>query len=243
MKNMSSQKSSLILLIVLIATLLFAIYYYMILPKKDEVQSLERSIHSIQGEIDSLQEQNTLVTSVQTSTSNLYEIRQKLPQNRNIDQLLLNLEEIEYMTETRITAINFNSYDQLVSESGIQNGEDEQSEEPESDIEAVTAEKDEKAEENKEPNEEEQLQTPISSISSEFLPSELKLITFSLQVEGAKDEQLKAFIEEVEQLQRIMHIDTINYSLPGEEDEFNEESSDVVNMSIQATTFYYEGES
>lgn len=39
-----------------------------------------------------------------------------------------------------------------------------------------------------------------------------------------------------------MHVDSIQYTLLGEENEFVEETSEVVNMSLQVTTFYYERE-
>jgi len=53
---------------------------------------------------------------------------------------------------------------------------------------------------------------------------------------------LLQFIQELESLDRIMHVDAINYSLLGEEAEFEEDVTDTVNASIQVTTFYYDGE-
>ena len=237
MKLSSNKNTSVILLVVLVAVLLFAVYYYIVLPKQDNKNSLEGSISSLQSEITALEEQMVLLEeSTSGEVSNVYEIRQKLPQSREIDQLLLNLEEIEYVTETRITSIGFNSYDALVSESAIvpvpEEGTDTQ--------EAETTETEEVVE-----GEEtgETVETPVSEIAAEIIPPELKLITFNLAIEASVYENIQQFIEEIENLKRIMHIDSISYTLPGEEGEFLEEGTETLSASVQVTTFYYEGES
>lgn len=77
-------------------------------------------------------------------------------------------------------------------------------------------------------------------MSAEALPANLKLITFQLDIESPDDEQLQQFIKEIEALERVMHIDTIEYSLPGEEDTLMNDTSTSVSASIQVTTFYFE---
>ncbi|MFC7685211.1 potassium transporter [Ureibacillus sp. GCM10028918] len=244
MKLSGNKNSSLLLLIALIAALLFAIYYYILLPKKDHVDSLEGSINGLQTEISTLQGQIASLEEEGTSeVSNVFEIRQKLPQSREIDQLLLNLEEIEFVTETRITSIGFNSYDALVSESNIV---------PVPEEEAVTDEATEGQTDEAETTENaevvegeetgETVETPVSEIAAQTLPPELKLITFNLEIEASENQNIQQFIEEIENLKRIMHIDSISYSLPGEEGEFVEAEAETLNASIQVTTFYYEGE-
>lgn len=253
MKLSGNKNSALLLLVALIAALLFALYYYIVLPKKDNVDALEGSINTLQtdivtlqGEIDALEEEAT-----DGNVSNLSEIRQKLPQSREIDQLLLNLEEIEFVSESRITSIGFNSYDALVSESTIVPlpeevvEADETSEVQEESTE--TAETEEANEENAETEEGtetgEAAETPVSEIAAQILPPELKLITFNLEIEASEDQNIQLFIQEIENLKRIMHIDSISYTLPGEEGEFMDEGDETIMASIQVTTFYYDGES
>jgi len=241
MKLSSKKNTSLLLLVVLIGALLFAVYYYMVLPKKDQVDSLESSINSLQTEITSLQSQlSSTEAQTKTKVENVFAIRQKLPQSREIDQLLINLEEIEYVAKSRITSIGFNSYDQLVSESSIVTNPDEEGETEETtQNETVTEESSDDTNIEGEVSE-----TPVSDIAAEALPPELKLITFNLAIEAPEKQNIQKFIKELENLPRIMHIDSINYSLPGEEDEMTEEDEDEsVTASIQVTTFYYEGES
>ena len=66
------------------------------------------------------------------------------------------------------------------------------------------------------------------------------MITFEIEVESPDYEQLQQFIREIEGLERVMHIDAIEYSLPGEEEMLTEEASPIVAASIQVTTFYFE---
>ena len=235
MKLSSSKNSGTILLVVLVATLLFAIYYYVLLPKQSEAGMIESSVNSLRSEISTLNEQ---IASVQESQSNAdsneFALRKKLPNNREIDELLLNIEEIEYVSGSRIQSISFNNYDSLVSASTL------------TDPNAVT-ETEENAEGQTEASEEQTSETteqvtttPVSTIAVESLPPNLKLITFNVDVESPNHGNVQQFIKEIEKLERVMHIDTVDYDLPGEENTYVEDASDIVEASIQVTTFYYE---
>ncbi|WP_404427817.1 potassium transporter [Ureibacillus chungkukjangi] len=239
MKLSSNKNTSLLLLIVLVAALLFAVYYYIVLPKIDNVVSIEGSINALQTEITTLEGQmSSMDEQAAIEVENIFTIRQKLPKSREIDQLLLNLEEIEFVSEARITSIGFNSYDTLVSESAI-------APTPEEEIvsEEDTAEEPAIEGETEGTEAEEVAETPVSDIAAETLPPELKLITFNLELEVPEYQSLQSFIKELEKLPRIMHVDTISFTLPGEEGEFMEDVAESLNASIQVTTFYYEGES
>lgn len=241
MKLSSSKNSGLILIVILVGVLLFAIYYYVLLPKQDEADMMEISVNSLRGEISTLNEQITSIKEAQSNrSSNEFSLRKKLPDNREIDELLLNIEEIEYVSGSRIQSINFNNYDTLVSASSL------------TDPHAVT-ETEENAEGQTEASEEQTTETattseaeesvtttPVSTIAVESLPPNLKLITFNVDVESPNHDKLKRFIKEIERLERVMHIDTVGYNLPGEENTFAEDASDIVAATIQVTTFYYE---
>lgn len=254
MKLSGNKNTSILLLVLLVAALLFAVYYYMVLPKKDRVTSLESSVTSLQGEITSLQEQVSTANNQENplDDTNIFTLRQKLPQTREIDQLLLNLEEIEFVSKTRIVSVGFNSYDELVSESTIVPVSEEEvvtdgTTEGETPAEGETAVPEEGTVPEEGATDEtgeavETPETPVSDIAAQTLPPELKLITFNLEVAAPEHRNLQKFIEEVEKLERVMHIDSVSYSLPGEAVEIMEDSNETLNSSIQLTTFYYEGE-
>ena len=237
MKLSSNKYSAPLLVTALVFALLFAVYYYVVLPKQSEAEMKESSVNTLHSEIAAMKEQLALIEEGGNSNVlNEFAIRKKLPASREIDELLLSIEEIEYISNSRITGISFNSYDDLVSASELVNpNAEKESSETLEDI-AADGTVDEAADEDSDQQE----QVPVFTVSPEVLPANLKLITFQIDIESPDDEQLQQFIKEIEQMERVMHIDTIEYSLPGEEDALTEEGSTIVTASIQVTTFYFE---
>ena len=235
MKLSSSKNSGPILIAVLVAALLFAVYYYIVLPKQEEVDMLESSVNSLRSEDSTLNEQ---IVSIQEELSresaNEFALRKKVPDNREIDELLLNIEEIEYVSGSRIQSIRFNNYDSLVSTSGLTDPNATTATEENGIGQAEAGEEQEADTTNQVPT------TRVSTIAVESLPVNLKLVTFEVNVESPNYDKLQQFIKEIEQLERVMHIDKISYSLPGEEHTYAEDASDIVSATIQVTTFYYE---
>lgn len=232
MKLGSGRNSAVLLLTALVLALLFAVYYYVVLPKKEKVEMMENSITSLQNEITSIEEQLTAVEEEKNANkANVFEMRKKVPQTREIDELLLNIEESEYISGSRIVTVEFNNYDSLVAESEITN--------PYAPSEEETNAEEGSESEDESTSEDEQ---PVSPIATETLPPELKLITFEIEVESPDYERLLKFVKEIENIERIMHIDILEYELPGEEQQFEEDDEVILSATIQVTTFYYEGE-
>ena len=50
------------------------------------------------------------------------------------------------------------------------------------------------------------------------------------------------FIKEIEQIERVMKLDSVSLTLPGEEEQLQEDAVPTYKAAIQITTFYYEGE-
>lgn len=122
MNSISSSKNGTLLLVIALAmALLFAVYYYVIKPKEDEAQAIRTEITSLETEISTM-EQSLAELNVQHSQTDINEfaLRKKVPANREIDALILAMEEIEYVTGSRVQSIEFNNYDALVSSSGLQ---------------------------------------------------------------------------------------------------------------------------
>lgn len=232
MKSISSSKNTTLLLVIaLVMALLFALYYYVVKPKQDDVQTMNNEVSYLKNEVASLEQSLVVIKEQQFQTSETeYTLRKKMPNNRAIDSLILNMEEIEFVTGTRIQSIDFNNYDVPVSSSGLL------------DPNNTTSEAEEQQETNAESTEEtqESASLPVSTIAVENLPPALKLITFNINVTSPNYENLQQFIKEIEQIERVMHIDTIDFTLPGEEAEIIGSIEDVVSADVQVTTFYYE---
>lgn len=233
------------MVIALAMALLFAVYYYFVKPVQDEEQSIHSEISSLKTEISALEETiATHQTQLSQTSTNEFVLRKKVPASRELDALILSIEETEYLTGSRVQSIEFNNYDALVSSSGLQDPmASSQTEEGQptldgsEQVEPTEPETTESAEaESTEVSE----ALPVSTIAVETLPPSLKLVTFNINVAAPNDVNLLQFIEEIEKKERVMRIDIIDFTLPGEGDKFTEEASEIVTADIQVTTFYYE---
>lgn len=228
MNRVSSSKNSAVLVLLLIIVMLIAVYFYVVKPKKDEAIEMENTVVNLQTEITDIKTKiANSKNELEEETVNDFALRKKVPQNRSIEKLLLNIEEVEFISNCRILSINFNNYDTLVAESQLHDPNEDNAN---NNGEASTNEE-QTATEN----------IPVSTIAKESLPAELKMVTFSIEIEALNKSKLEQFIKELEELERVMHIDKIEFSLPGEENKFAEDRSELVFATIQVTTFYYDG--
>jgi type IV pilus assembly protein PilO len=83
---------------------------------------------------------------------------------------------------------------------------------------------------------------PTTTISAAQLPPALKLLTLNIAVDAPDNSALQLFIREIEQLERVVRVDTISYTLPDELGSVNPLEATNISASIQVTTFYYEGD-
>ena len=111
------------LLVILIGVLVFAIfgglYYYLLYPKVETKASVTQAIEGLTVETRQLQQEIGVLSAVEEETVNVLELRNKLPKDRALHTLLLSLQEVELLSEAKITSVSFNDYDALVSESII----------------------------------------------------------------------------------------------------------------------------
>ena len=83
---------------------------------------------------------------------------------------------------------------------------------------------------------------PTATLNKDSLPKELKLVTFDIEVVALDNKAMVEFIKEIENIDRVMKIDAIDFTLTGEETKFQEDADTTLKATIQVTTFYYEGQ-
>ncbi|WP_107922969.1 hypothetical protein [Lysinibacillus parviboronicapiens] len=225
-KLTSSKNSSILLLVALTVALLFALYYYLLLPKLNEVEAKASNINQLQQQITEIEGQLTKLDEVQGELVNILTLRQKVPETRAIEKIILDMAEIEEVSGTRLESLNFNNYDTAVAQSEVT--EPNMVEKAQAEVNGEQTEVDENL--------------PVSSIAKETLPAELKLVTFSVKVAALDFTALDSFLKEIEKLERVMKTDTISFSLPGEQDQLYEDADLTLQATVQVTTFYYEGQ-
>ena len=221
------------LLVILIGVLVFAIfgglYYYLLYPKIETKASVTQAIEGLTVETRQLQQEIGVLSAVEEETANVLELRNKLPKDRALHTLLLSLQEVELLSESKITSVSFNDYDALVSESIIIPAPEEE------DDQAETSEVDEEKDEV-------EREKPQTRIDIETLPDALKLLSLGMDVEVKDYEHLLTFLKGIESMERVIRIDHVSFNQIGEEGfaEGNVDESTIV--TIELTTFYSEEE-
>lgn len=217
----SNKKTGFLLVTALVAVVFGAIYYYVIYPLNEEKSMKEVTVSNVRNEIAVLNEQLTAPDEEVEPEQNTFALQKKVPLTRALDELIRSIEEVELISESKIESINFNNYDAAVAESPLAPTQTENAEP----IEENTA-----------------TETPVSPVANIVLPPQLKLITFNISVLTKDYDHLKVFIEELENLERIIRVDQIGFSMPGEEQLYELDSEETISAEIQLTTFYYDGE-
>lgn len=230
MKDTINENKTLVLLLgILSIVLLGALYYYVVYPKIEYEKRIASSIDQLSIENDRLREEVLVIQEGKGAPVNRFELRKKLPQTREVSELLRSLQEAELVSESSIHSIVFNNYDGLVSEYGY-----------------VLVEEDETLEDADQTEEErvelEVEEVPETKINVAALPSALKLLSFSLQVEVQDYEHLLAFIREIEAIERIKRIEEVTYSQGGEAELKAVDADETITVTLQVTTFYSEEE-
>ena len=237
MNSITSNRNSMILLLTaLLAASLFALYYFLITPKLEEVEAKKDTLSSLNQQITNMQEQITVLDeTLQTSISNELSLRNKVPQSKEINKILLKIAEIEAVTGTLVDSIRFTNYDTTVANSTLQ---DPSAPVVNSEGTEETTGLDELTTTDQPPSD-----TPaVSTIARDSLPAQLKLLTFSFEIAAINQQDLLTFIKEIEQIERVMKFETVSLTSPGEIELLQEDAEPTYKASIQITTFYYEDE-
>ena len=220
----SNKRTGYLLITALVAVLLGAIYYFVIYPLNEEKNLKESSIIVVENEIALLDAQK--VSPVEEEESSLF-LEKKVPLTRELDTLIKSIEEAELVSDAKIESIEFNNYDEIVADSSLVTNEEQPP--TESDDTAV-----------EEVEGEQPAETPVSPVASTPLPPQLKLITFNISVLTKDYDHFNTLIKELESIERIKRIDQVEFTMPGEEQNYNEETEEAISAVIQVTTFYYD---
>jgi len=242
-----SENKSLVSLLGIIAFLILGVvYYYVIMPKSEAEAQKTNSITQLRTDNRAMENQVAVLSVVSPEETTNFELRKKLPMNRDLDKLLHTINEVELMSESKIISIAFNNYDTEVSGSAIALPTEEEKE-AKAEVEAESTETEEAkadvvAESEAEEDEVSEIDEtkPITPIDVELLPAELKLISLNVVLSVLDYDHLLLFLHEVEEIERVVRIDSVEFNQPGEEEFTQENPDERVTVSVQLTTFYSE---
>lgn len=225
-----------LLLFCLVGALAYAVYTYIIGPKFDEKASLEQSNIQLVSDVEDVKNQMDVLKENQESLKmNESALRLKVPKTREISQIIKLIEQFESLSETHISNVSFNNYDesakdalqkedQSISEGDVQNPLEENDAEKKDEITNTE---------------------PSSPISEKSLPADVKLVTVALTVSADEEQNIVEFLKEAEKNPRLIRIDSVVYTIENPEDVTSSESEEIttekkypVSATVQLTTFY-----
>ncbi|KFL44432.1 hypothetical protein CH76_01075 [Lysinibacillus sp. BF-4] len=218
----SSQRNTVILVALLTIALLGALYYYVVLPKTERVASLQSTITTLTATRDTALADIAAFDAKDLDAGTLARLQKQVPKERGVEYILRDLEDIEMLTRSRIENISFSEYDEPMLERKL--GLTETTEE---ELAAQLA------------NETVEEEEPLYNAALAEAPEGLQIITYQVELLTPDYKTLRTFIREVEGLERIIKIDVVQLSQPGEEVKFAEVVDYTVSASLQLTTFFY----
>lgn len=210
------------ILLVLLLLLTIVLYFLFLRPLIANVKKQQVTNTSLASEIEVLDARIQALNEQEIDTT---ELELKVPLTRDLQALVLSLENIEEVSGTKVGSIRLNYNDGLPN---IDIDDDESS-----DTNVV------ESEENAEDIEEIPNVIPI-----EDKPERLKMISLRLDVYAPDFEHVKHFIREIEKLKRLTIISRAEFSLPDqlnddEEQVDQDEEQELMEFTIDLITFYY----
>jgi len=249
---------------IILFLLLGLLYFYLIMPLKDDANAAEQNVKQLETEVKALE--NRLNQNETDQPKNTAKLEKKMPLSRQLDELILSLQEIEMVSGSQIASINFNNYDGGLTEAdGTYNnnettdGTDEATADDTNNNDELTdstddpgtnktdknqsdeqVTEDKNSEDNGSDTNDENEQATNETVTN--LPTNVKLITINLSVASPDFEHFQLFLQELEKLERITRVDTLTFTKPAERELlYEKDGSQAVTADVQITTFYYNG--
>ncbi|MFC5733686.1 pilus assembly protein PilO [Cytobacillus gottheilii] len=211
--------------IVLIGILTFGLYYLFILPLNDQIDRKNTELDMARQELDIID--NTLTQNSEQTVLNTMELQKEVPVKRLLDQLLLNVEKAEIVSDATINEIQLNGTQEdenidLISEEGTVQY-DPETEEEQADPEEIVDE-DSETSETGEP------ETP--------LPNGIKKTSLTLFGESDSYFELEKLLENLLSMERIIKIEELNFTGLQEVYSVEQDTSNVT-FEITLAAYYY----
>lgn len=225
---MNLQLSKKHLLIIFLSILLLGgaiagAYYLLILPVHEQLDRKETELKLATQELTIIE--NKLADTNEKTILSTMELQKQVPVKRMLDQLLLDLEKAEVISDTNIIELK------------LDGTEDDE----EIDLVAEAAKEDGGAEPEGAPDNQEASGETASEVNSpveEVLPNGIRKISMTLSGEAATYFEMEKFIKSLESLKRIVKVEVLNFTgLP--EIYSVDQGSENVEFEVSLAAYYY----
>lgn len=221
MKLRFSKRQSLIIGIVALLVVLFLVYaqFFMLTPLKSDLGIKQQTLESEQKLLEIVSQKN--VEDTKKTTEDTKELQKKLPVKPLQEQLILDLEKAENLSNSKISSMSFSKDVDVSTSTDPANAENANGQQTTENQAATTT-----------TTQDTTGQQPATSQTSG-----MKKITVSLSVESPSYEELEKFVETLESLKRIIVVESISYSGGQEITSLNQEDQPLT-YSLTFSAFY-----
>ncbi|MCL6585638.1 MAG: pilus assembly protein PilO [Anoxybacillus sp.] len=216
--QIGKREAMVLLMMVFVVSALFAfLYFYMLKPLHLRVAELKTTVANEQKLVTTLQAQTT---KQQTDIiDSAVELQKRVPVKPLVEQLLLDLEKAEVVSDSFISNMSFNE------EAGMNAPQQ---------AAAQTTEQNGKAQQSASTSTMQQNQASIT------LPAGLKKVTVQLTVQSPSYYQLERFLQTLEELPRIVSVESLSFT--GNPELTSVESTvHPLTYSLTVSAFYHPG--
>ncbi|MBP2240588.1 type IV pilus assembly protein PilO [Cytobacillus eiseniae] len=205
----SKKQISIIVLTILLIGVLFAgAYYLFIQPVVDKLDQKKIELNMANQELTIIE--NSLRQANEQVIVSSMELQKEVPVKRLLDQLLLDIEKAEVISDTNIFEVKLN---------GSQKDEEVKFTEK---SEQETDESDEES----------------GSMNEEVLPNGIKKVTIALNGEAKTYFELEKFLSSLKELKRIVKVDELKYS--GFDEVYSvEQDKKLVEFEVKLAAYYF----
>ncbi|PLR86264.1 pilus assembly protein PilO [Bacillus sp. V33-4] len=209
-----------VLVLLLFGGIALGSYYAFLLPLNEQLQRKESDLNLAEGELKIIQER--LEQMDEEPPLSTMELQRRMPVTRMLDQLLLDIERAEIISDTYVKEIRLNG--------------------PGTDEEIEPAETDNKNIADGEETGEANIQTSKRSeeASHEALPNGMKKTTVVIAGETDTYFEMESFIEVIEGLKRIVNVEQLQFTAP-EEIYSVEQTPGLLEFELTIAAYYYPG--
>ncbi|HLS06426.1 MAG TPA: hypothetical protein VK079_00640 [Bacillota bacterium] len=238
---LQTNKRSFILLTILFFILAIVLYFMVVRPLTEDLTRHEINIMTAENNIAELEKtlQRLEVTPEDDEFEDLL-LEKIIPKERELDDYILSLQQLELTTESQIEQINF-VYDSQIADHEQVDDEDEV-DATDTEVDETDATDDENnSEEENSADEDEDETTPLEPTFIYEKPVDLHAISVQIDAISPSLDEFIKFLQTIEQSERLSIVSQLRFDHPTEHDEFFEdEPTTDITFQIELTTFYYD---
>jgi len=221
MKLRFSKKQGLIIGAVALILILFIVYaqFFKLAPLKTDLDLKQQSLESEQKLLEIVSQKNA--EENQKTSEGTKELQKKLPVKPLQEQLILDLEKAETISDSKISSMSFSKdVDVSTATADQSNAENANGQQTTTDTSQTAATQDTTAQQ-----------------AASTQTAGMKKMTISLSVESPKYKKFEKFIETLESLKRIIVVESISYS-GGQEITSLDQEDQPLTYSLTISAFY-----